>query len=229
MGIYNEIRGYIGTTGSGKSYTMAAHLLEKIYSEPSQRIVLLDHKRGTYGFGEYADLPLFYMIVDQDVLMLLNSSLWKEILERHPLLRIQPIGLTFSELIQMSSQIASAISFLGNTTFVIEEAHLYLPNNGKNEEIERLATGGRSAKINLWFIIQRPALFDTTVFSQLHSAYIFRLSDINDLKRVSSILQGVSQTEIINLKRKEFFFFDLVHGQHEKYIQRKIPGFTHYG
>ena len=189
MAIYNEIRGYIGTTGSGKSYAMAAHLLEKMRDDPTRRTVLIDHKRGTTGFGEYADLPLFYMIVDQDVHALLHSSLWEEILDRYPRLRIQQ----------------------------------------PNEEIQRLATGGRSAKIDLWFIIQRPALFDTTVFSQLHLAYIFRLSDINDLKRISSICQGIPLSEISALKRTEYFFFDLVHGNHEKRIQKEISGFIHYG
>ena len=229
MGIYNEIRGYIGTTGSGKSYTMAAHLLQKLRDDPSSAIVLIDHKRGKAGFGEYADLPLFYMIVDEDILALLNTPLWEEILQRHPHLRIQPLGLTYSELIKMSSQIASAISSIGNTTFIIEEAHIYIPNSQRNEEIQRLATGGRTAKINLWFVIQRPAMFDTTVFSQLHSAYIFRLSDINDLKRVSSMLQGVSPTEISSLKRTQYIYFDLVRGTHTKQTQKEIPGFTHYG
>ena len=229
MGIYNEIRGYIGTSGSGKSYTMATHLLQKMKTDPSRSFVLIDHKRGSTGFGEYADLPLFYMIVDEDVLALLNKSLWIEILKKYPHIRIQPLGLSYNELIQMSSQLASAISIIGNTIFVIEEAYLYMPVSQKNEEMQRLATGGRSARIDLWFIIQRPAMFDTTIFAQLHLAHIFRLTDINDLKRISFILQGVSPAEISNLKRREYFFFDLVHGQHEKRMQKKIPDFIHYG
>ena len=229
MAIYNEIRGYIGTSGSGKSYTMVAHLLEKMRDDPSGRIVLIDHKRGARGFGEYADLPLHYVICDQDILALLHPPLWEEILQRYPRLRIQPLGLTYDEMILMSSQIAGAISRIGNTTFIIEEAYIYLPLTQKNEEIQRLATGGRTSKINLWFVIQRPAMFDTTVFSQLHSAYIFRLSDVNDLKRISSICQGVSPSEISGLQRTEYIFFDLVRGTHEKRFQKKIPEFIHYG
>ena len=229
MAIYNEIRGYIGTSGSGKSYTMVAHLLQKMRDDPSGRIVLIDHKRGSQGFGEYADLPLYYMICDQNVLALLHVPLWKEILQRYPRLRIQPLGLTYDEMIHMSGEIAAAISRVGNTTFVIEEAYIYLPISQKNEEIQRLATGGRTSKINLWFVIQRPAMFDTTVFSQLHSAFVFRLSDINDLKRISSISQGVSPSEISSLQRTQYIFFDLVRGTHERRTQKEIPGFVHYG
>jgi uncharacterized protein len=90
---------------------------------------------------------------------------------------------------------------------VIEEAHNYCPERGFGQTIcsqiiRTIASEGRKFGMGLAVISQRPARVDKSVLSQVSTQIILKVTNPNDLKAISSSVEGItseSESEIQNL------------------------------
>jgi uncharacterized protein len=90
---------------------------------------------------------------------------------------------------------------------VIEEAHNYCPERGFGQTIcsqiiRTIASEGRKFGMGLAVISQRPARVDKSVLSQVSTQVILKVTNPNDLKAISSSVEGLtgeSEQEIQNL------------------------------
>ncbi len=90
---------------------------------------------------------------------------------------------------------------------VVEEAHNYCPERSFGEStsskiLRTIASEGRKFGLGLCVISQRPARVDKSVLSQCTTQVILKVTNPNDLKAVSSSVEGLtaeSEAEIQNL------------------------------
>jgi DNA helicase HerA-like ATPase len=90
---------------------------------------------------------------------------------------------------------------------VIEEAHNYCPERSFGETrcskvLRTVASEGRKFGLGLCIISQRPARVDKSVLSQCTTQIILKVTNPNDLKAISSSVEGItaeSEDEIKNL------------------------------
>ena len=90
---------------------------------------------------------------------------------------------------------------------VIEEAHNYCPERSFGETkcskiIRTIASEGRKFGLGLCVVTQRPARIDKSVVSQCTTQIILKVTNPNDLKAISSSVEGItseSEEEIRNL------------------------------
>ncbi len=90
---------------------------------------------------------------------------------------------------------------------VIEEAHSFCPERSFGETkaskiIRTIASEGRKFGLGLCVISQRPARVDKSVLSQCTTQIILKITNPNDLKAISSSVEGItseSEKEIVNL------------------------------
>lgn len=90
---------------------------------------------------------------------------------------------------------------------VIEEAHNYCPERSFGETkcskiIRTIASEGRKFGLGICIVSQRPAKVDKSVVSQCTTQFIMKVTNPNDLKSISSSVEGVStesEDEIKNL------------------------------
>lgn len=95
------------------------------------------------------------------------------------------------------------------TLLVIEEAHQYVPSDGKRDVdiskpiIETIAREGRKFNICLCMISQRPMQISTTALSQCNTHIILRITNPYDLDHIGKSSEGITrdvQNQITNLK-----------------------------
>ncbi|CAD7767185.1 MAG: hypothetical protein DNFNHJIP_00592 [Candidatus Argoarchaeum ethanivorans] len=89
---------------------------------------------------------------------------------------------------------------------VIEEAHNFCPERGFNktvstEILRTIASEGRKFGLGLLVISQRPARVDKNVLSQCNTQIIMKVTNANDLKALSSGLEGLSSGLEEEIKR----------------------------
>ncbi|MFW6013987.1 MAG: ATP-binding protein [Nanoarchaeota archaeon] len=83
----------------------------------------------------------------------------------------------------------------------IEEAHNFVPEKGfsdakSSKVIKNIASEGRKFGLGLCVVSQRPAIVQKTVLSQCTTQMIMKITNPNDLKAVSSSVEGItSETE----------------------------------
>lgn len=90
---------------------------------------------------------------------------------------------------------------------VIEEAHNFVPERAGGEKkssqvIRTIASEGRKFGLGLCVITQRPARIEKNVLSQCNTQIILKVTNPNDLKAISSSVEGItsqSEREIQNL------------------------------
>ncbi len=90
---------------------------------------------------------------------------------------------------------------------VIEEAHNFCPERSFGEKksskmLRTIASEGRKFGLGLCVISQRPARIDKSVISQCTTQIIMKLTNPNDLKAITSSVEGITSTtesEIQNL------------------------------
>lgn len=84
---------------------------------------------------------------------------------------------------------------------VVEEAHNYCPERSFGERksskiLRTIASEGRKFGLGLCVVSQRPARVDKSVISQCSTQIIMKVTNPNDLKAISSSVEGItSQTE----------------------------------
>jgi len=88
---------------------------------------------------------------------------------------------------------------------VIEEAHNFCPERSFGETkasstIRNIASEGRKFGLGLAVISQRPARLDKSVISQCTTQIIMKITNPNDLKAVSSSVEGITQESMNEIK-----------------------------
>ncbi len=84
---------------------------------------------------------------------------------------------------------------------VVEEAHNFVPEKGFSDAkcskiIKNIASEGRKFGLGLCVVSQRPAIVQKTVLSQCTTQIIMKITNPNDLKAISSSVEGItSETE----------------------------------
>jgi len=77
---------------------------------------------------------------------------------------------------------------------VLEEAHNFVPQVGQTlaqEPIKMIAAEGRKFGMGLCVVSQRPAKIDKNVLSQCNTQTILKVTNPNDLKAISSSIEGM--------------------------------------
>ncbi|MGM5482044.1 MAG: ATP-binding protein [Nanobdellota archaeon] len=90
---------------------------------------------------------------------------------------------------------------------IIEEAHNFVPEKGFSDAksskiIKNIASEGRKFGLGMCVVTQRPAMVQKTVLSQCNTQMILKVTNPNDLKAVSSSVEGLTnetENEIKNL------------------------------
>ncbi|MCA9478444.1 MAG: ATP-binding protein [Nanoarchaeota archaeon] len=82
---------------------------------------------------------------------------------------------------------------------VVEEAHNYCPERSFGEKksskiLRTIASEGRKFGLGLCVVSQRPARVDKSVISQCSTQIIMKVTNPNDLKAISSSVEGITST-----------------------------------
>lgn len=82
---------------------------------------------------------------------------------------------------------------------VVEEAHNYCPERSFGEKksskvLRTIASEGRKFGLGLCVVSQRPARVDKSVISQCSTQVIMKVTNPNDLKAISSSVEGITST-----------------------------------
>ncbi len=82
---------------------------------------------------------------------------------------------------------------------VVEEAHNYCPERSFGEKksskiLRTIASEGRKFGLGLCIVSQRPARVDKSVLSQCSTQIIMKVTNPNDLKAISSSVEGITST-----------------------------------
>jgi len=187
-------------SGSGKSYLMALLLSFLHRLKPEKLILIIDpqYEHELPGYYEYE----------------LTPSNYREKLKRLPtvLLRYKRVILHFDEMnltdIKKLADVISHIVYrLGNTIFVMDEAHLVVSKNQPAEYAVLNAVMGRKRGIDTIYISQRPQQLATVIRSQTNFKLIGPMDDETDIKMVGSYL-GKYKTFLNTLPERYFFFKD---------------------
>ncbi len=78
---------------------------------------------------------------------------------------------------------------------VVEEAHNYCPQQGQvasSKVLRTIASEGRKFGLGLTIISQRPAKIDKNVLSQCNTQMILKVTNPNDLKAITSSVEGLT-------------------------------------
>ena len=80
---------------------------------------------------------------------------------------------------------------------VVEEAHNYCPERNFGEKksskiLRTIASEGRKFGLGLCIVSQRPARVDKSVISQCSTQIIMKVTNPNDLKAISSSVEGIT-------------------------------------
>ncbi|MDP8012045.1 MAG: helicase HerA-like domain-containing protein [Thermoplasmata archaeon] len=83
--------------------------------------------------------------------------------------------------------------------FVVEEAHNFIPQQGKamsSKILRTIASEGRKFGLGLCIISQRPAKVDKNILSQCNTQIILKVTNPNDLKTIGDSVEGLTRSSI---------------------------------
>ena len=177
----------IGQSGTGKSYYTGALLEQTVPSfDLAVHYDIEDEERG---LSEASNDPIYQTLhVDSGMARKLD---WLNIVANHRKLRVVPADMTVAEMRELYAVICHCVLRICKanravTGFVsCDEAHNLVPQNGFDNRVERLITGGRKHGVECLHISQRPQLLHTTVISQADRRIYFRVNDDNDLGKIN--------------------------------------------
>ncbi|MGC8564805.1 MAG: ATP-binding protein [Thermoplasmata archaeon] len=88
--------------------------------------------------------------------------------------------------------------------FVVEEAHNFIPQQGKalsSKIMRTIASEGRKFGLGLCIISQRPAKVDKNILSQCNTQIILKVTNPNDLKTIGDSVEGLTRSSIDEIQR----------------------------
>ncbi len=199
----------LGSSGSGKSYTVGVLCEELCRSEVPFAIVDtegehtgLKEKFEAIWVGEERDSDLFWDGLDL-----------KDLASQAP--DISPLILDVSDLTDPKEKVSAFITALYETLterrtpylVVVEEADKFVPQYGQRVPIfAEVARRGRKRGMGLMICSQRPSLVDKNVLSQCGNQLIGKLIIQNDLQSVAQFFPGKGlPKELTALRAGQFF------------------------
>ena len=88
--------------------------------------------------------------------------------------------------------------------FVVEEAHNFIPQQGKalsSKILRTIASEGRKFGLGLCIISQRPAKVDKNILSQCNTQIILKVTNPNDLKTIGDSVEGLTKSSLDEIQR----------------------------
>lgn len=193
MALQNDIVLISGKSGSGKSY-FAGWMASK-FKERGKALVIWDKK------NEYRGIATSLLVLNQDTFTKARHAkhvFFRRLIERHPSVRVVPQGLTLDEMLEAFDHLAHAVYERGQTVLLVEEAHIVAPQGQTPRYAQVLVTDARTHANDLIMVTQRVQNLDTTMASQANIRVTFKMTDPNDLKRISTFFQNPAPTEFPN-------------------------------
>lgn len=189
--------------------------------------------------NEYRGLARSLFVLDRaayDRLKEGGHGFFRKLIDAYPSVRIVPQGLTLDELIEAFDHLAHAIYERGRTVFLIEEAHVIAPQGEAPRWAQILVTDARTAANDLIMVTQRVQLLDTTMASQANVRVCFKMTDKNDIGRVSSYFSNPQPKRYGNvgafiaaLSPCQALYVNEKNGAEGVLHTTKIKGFSHFG
>lgn len=177
----NDIVLICGKSGSGKSYF--AGWFARMFKGRGKALVLWDPK------DEYHGLTASLFILDRAALARVRKEghpFFLSLIRAHPSVRIIPQGLMLAELREVFDHLSHAVYLRKNTVLLVDEALLVARRGKVPPWTEILVTDARTKQNDVILVVQRVQLLDTTMVSQANVRVCFKMTDPNDLKRVST-------------------------------------------
>lgn len=201
-----------GGSGFGKSF-FVLYLIEQTYLEKPFTIVW-DSK------GEYLGLTQFgfkQAIFTENLLSTLTPKKAVEIIKANPRLLLKGLFLTIEEQQALVNIFAQATLYIGNTTFIIDEASTILENrpNTDYKYLTMLSSEGRGVGVNTIFVYQRLAQINKMTLSQSNVYFSFNIHEANDLIRAAAVM-NTNKEELMILKPREYIYYNVRTGKQEK-------------
>ena len=179
----------LGQRGCGKS-----HLAKNLQNLWPRKVVidsLNEYKDGyiVHNFYDFADtLPAMHETKQKEVVIVYQFDFESHISEAE-----------FTQVIRLCY-------YLGNIQIVVEEVQLYATPHNIPKYLENALLTGRHQNLSLMFTSQRPGAVNKTLFSQCSHIFVGRISEGNDLKYLSSILNQDAD-KLISLADRRFLYF----------------------
>jgi len=220
----NRRYGIIGTTGTGKSNT-TYYLLDRL-RRGKYPVIVLDHK------GEYAGITDVHNVRARDInphelpIKLRNSGASVVVdlrgLDNGPAW----VGAFIETCLKLPRNVPALV--------VIEEAHNYAPQKGKNPPskipINRMAAEGRSLGYGLLVVTQQCQKIDKDLISQAGALYIHRHQFKTDLAYLSELVGDDGAGIIRAMGTGEVYYYDLDKAEISRFkmplVDKKTVGTT---
>lgn len=197
-----------GKTGSGKSYL--AHWIVKQYAKRNLRDRIVAVSTTSMDRDEY--LPEFDLItVDENTPPDLD---WGKVLIDHPHLYIEMMGLD-EENAHHLDRLSRTIRGMGNTLFLVDEAHQLFGRYTDADGLRYLIRQGRKYKVEWILASQQPVDVAKEGASQANILIAFRTEDKSHVERLSKRME-VDESEIRNLDDYQYFIHNAAEGKVEK-------------
>lgn len=194
-----------GSSGTGKSY-LTLYLIEQM-CELKKYTIVIDIKAEYTGLTKLGFKRSFW--TPELVKKLTIDSAIKIILS-NPRLLVEPYQLSFAEEVHLIDTLAGACLALGNCLFVMEESLDYASGilDETQRNLQMLIRRGRSFGCDTIVVFQRLGNISKIILSQGNIFISFRVSEVNDLARITYIFEKPKE-EIANLPPRHYFYRDM--------------------
>jgi KaiC/GvpD/RAD55 family RecA-like ATPase len=116
---------------------------------------------------------------------------WEKVLRKHNRLYIETANLLEDEMKVLVNSLSKAFWRLGSGLFAVDEAWQFLSHTNPPLEFERLSRGGRKVGVDVMAITQRVVDIHPRILNSLNVIVSFRLTEKNDVERVSRYFEPV--------------------------------------
>jgi DNA helicase HerA-like ATPase len=160
-----------GSTGSGKTVIAKAYLSRK------RNVVVLDTK-GTFYFEPF--------LLEDDYVIITKLSELEKVSRRIDKIVYRPILEELNE--EYYDLFFKWCYFRKNTIVLVDEAMQVVKNAFTIPEYYKgILTRGRELNVSVWSLTQRPSGLNQLILTESTHYFIFRLTHINDRKKISDI------------------------------------------
>lgn len=141
--------------------------------------------------------------------------------------RVVPDGLKTSEKRDLFARIAGLAVKLtknaeANMWVSADEAHQVVSEDGIDDRVERMISGGRKMGLEWGFATQRPAKLHEEAFTQANYGYYLSLTKDNDLGKVNNSIGINAFGTLDELKPREFILEDLDSGEIKRHTSDNL-------
>ncbi len=175
-----DIEGFLGKTGSGKSYEMKRRL-----SITTQKRVFIWDALGEYNLPDLSRHNLKgFEIIYKDIKKFV-SCVFEYIYKNDYSQELKIVYQPFKD-VQEFTPFCESIMSLSKAIMAIEEVDIIFPQRGsQNESFLEAIKRGRHRAVSIFWTTQRPAEVGKTLLSQSRKVTCFEITEKNDLNYLS--------------------------------------------